>query len=267
MTNKSWILGDILRGFARVLPLIGLAIVISTVFHVSFNLVFLILSLPSLILLRRKQAIFSQSWQFMEVGQYDQALKIWLRSLAKDTLLFKLKLLSKELSIYNTSCVYSRMGEFETSLSHLEKLNPNRLPKGLESGYYSLFAYNTIHLGGDLDLAEDYLNKAESFRTSPYLYLHYCYLHLLKNDLATAESYMEKYYNHPSLKLESYREGRVKLKLDQTFMSFAENFYFGLFYLKSGDLKKAKDCLFIPSMAPYDNFYKRKATELYNSIR
>lgn len=188
------------------------------------------------------------------------------KSLDTGRIWFQLRILNQVIIIYNIAVVYARMGEFESSITWLERIDLAKIPNISKSSYYGMYAFNLLHLGRSFEVAENYLNEAALLEKRPILDLAFCYLYLLKNDLEKATEHVKIYLDNPEKTQRIYKQGTIRIKVDQTYFTGMENFYLGLYYQAMNDVKKAEEHFFAAALMPYDNFIKREAHRLYNSI-
>lgn len=245
---------------------LGLAIGIFSVHNPRFGIILFSLWIVRVALLLVFQRSYLKAVQLLNEGKFELALAKYEGLLERGKLFFWLKLLDKRLIVYNIAVTYSQWGRFEESIAWLDKINPKKVPKAVIQPYHAVYAANLLHLKRDLDLAKEHLDQAATTGTMPFFLLVYSYFYVLQDDLEHAKSYIEQYLDHPNRHRESYRQRNVRLKLDKVYVTAAENFYLGLYYQAVGDAEKAKEHLFVPAMSPYDNFLKREAFRIYNSL-
>ncbi|MBW4421307.1 MAG: hypothetical protein KME13_19100 [Myxacorys californica WJT36-NPBG1] len=245
---------------------LGLAIGIFSVHNPRFGIILFFLWIVRVALLLVFQRSYVEAVQLLNEGKFELALAKYEGLLARGKLFFWLKLLDERLLIYNIAVIYHQWGRFEESIAWLDKLDPKKVPKAVTQPYHATYAVNLLYLKGDLDLAKEHLDQAAITGTMPFFLLIYSYFYQLQHDFEHAKSYVDQYLEHPNRYRETYRQGNVRLKWDKVYVTTAENFYLGLYYQAVGDVEKAKEYLFVSAMSPYDNFLKREAYRIYNSL-
>lgn len=216
--------------------------------------------------LRLQHLYYKKPIRLSEEGHYNDALSMFKKSLDTGKVWFRLRILKQEIIVYSIAVAYARMGEFESSITWLERIDLAKIPNISKSSYYGMYALNLLRLGRSFEVAENYLNEAVLLGKLPMFDLVFCYLYLLKNDLEKATEHVKIYLDNPEKRQRIYKQGTVRIKVDQTYFTGMENFYLGLYYQAMNDVEQAKEHFFAAALMPYDNFIKREAHRLYNSI-
>ena len=198
-------------------------------------------------------------------GDYNQSLFIYKRLLRKN-LILKLDINSRNQTIYNVANIYHRLGMFQDSIAWLEKINTKKINRSFKGFYYSLYAGNILFSSNNIELAEEYFQRAFTLIDFPIKYLSSCYLSVRKNNLEEAKIMLDEYLKQKN-KTRNLSLGLTTIFIvDREFADIVEGYFLGCYYQATHDIEKAKANFVKAYSCSYDNFYTRKATEVLNQL-
>lgn len=168
--------------------------------------------------------------------------------------------------LYNISICHYRNGEFNKSENCLDKMDLTCCDDNIKWGYFNLRASNLMLLEENIDVIEDYFDKAAQLFNPEEGYPRLTYFEGVKGNQKEALRYIEGYVNKEKKRKVIFRFRNTLLLFDKFVYDIENNFFLGMAYIKLNEPKLAKEYLGKANNGQYENYFSKRAGEILNDL-
>lgn len=191
-------------------------------------------------------------------GRYDELIKYSINKHEK----MKGKIGYKGQYLVNIANCYNRMGNFQESLSYLEKIEVNKMDNRTKASYYALISSNLYFSNQNLNRADELISKSRQLLDTPEHILQQALIQIELNKKDTASELVEQYHKKTTRK--KYMLGAYSMDyIDEYCVEISEKFMLGLYYKKIGNEEEAKEYFLKSAKCNYKNYFSDISKELY----
>lgn len=155
----------------------------------------------------------------------------------------------------------NRMGNFQESLSYLEKIQENKMDNKTKAGYYLLYSSNLYFLNQSLNKADELINKSRTLLDMNESMLLHALIDIGLNKKEDARQLIEQYHKRGTAKKYMFGISTV-LYVDEYTSKVSEKFMLGLYYKNIGDEENSIKYFSESANCDYRNYFSDISKEI-----
>lgn len=202
------------------------------------------------------------SMKLVYKGEYSKAIQSFQRIIEK----YERNKKMVNAMIYNISLCLYRKGELYEAEDYLDKIDLTNCDDNVKAGYFNLRASNLILQEKNIDLAEEYFEKATQLFNPEEGYPVRAYFETLKGNQKEALRYVKGYTSKEKKRKFLFGFTKSTLVFDKFIYDIENNYFLGMAYLELNQPQLAKEYLTKASKGQYRNHFSERAEEILGKL-